>query len=128
MCSRSAISAAPEPAAPEPAAPKPAAIIRTFMCTVGTKGLRGWKTRDTPMASNGVYDNPTDLTDQSWTVMRFTEYENEATGNLEWLIRKDGCMHCEDPGCLKACPSPGAIVQYSNGIVDFQQDQCVGCG
>ena len=76
----------------------------------------------------GVYDNPTDLTDQSWTVMRFTEYENEATGNLEWLIRKDGCMHCEDPGCLKACPSPGAIVQYSNGIVDFQQDQCVGCG
>ena len=76
----------------------------------------------------GVYDNPTDLTDQSWTVMRFAEYENEATGNLEWLIRKDGCMHCEDPGCLKACPSPGAIVQYANGIVDFQQDQCVGCG
>ena len=60
--------------------------------------------------------------------MRFTEYENEATGNLEWLIRKDGCMHCDDPGCLKACPSPGAIVQYKNGIVDFQQDQCVGCG
>ena len=76
----------------------------------------------------GVYDNPTDLTDQSWTVMRFAEYENEATGNLEWLIRKDGCMHCEDPGCLKACPSPGAIVQYANGIVDFQQDQCIGCG
>jgi Fe-S-cluster-containing dehydrogenase component len=42
--------------------------------------------------------------------MRFAEYENEATGNLEWLIRKDGCMHCEDPGCLKACPSPGAII------------------
>ncbi|WP_455554843.1 formate dehydrogenase subunit beta [Comamonas sp.] len=76
----------------------------------------------------GVYDNPTDLTADSWTVMRFAEYENEATGNLEWLIRKDGCMHCEDPGCLKACPSPGAIVQYANGIVDFQQDQCVGCG
>ena len=59
----------------------------------------------------GVYDNPTHLTADSWTVMRFAEYENEATGNLEWLIRKDGCMHCEDPGCLKACPSPGAIVQ-----------------
>ena len=28
-------------------------------------------------------------------------------------------MHCEDPGCLKACPAPGAIVQYANGIVDF---------
>ena len=79
-------------------------------------------------AAAGVYDNPTDLTPQSWTVMRFTEYENDATGNLEWLIRKDGCMHCEDPGCLKACPSPGAILQYANGIVDFQQENCIGCG
>ncbi len=49
-------------------------------------------------------------------------------GDLEWLIRKDGCMHCEDPGCLKACPSPGAIVQYANGIVDFQEENCIGCG
>lgn len=37
-------------------------------------------------------------------------------------------MHCEDPGCLKACPQPGAIVQYANGIVDFQSEQCIGCG
>ena len=37
-------------------------------------------------------------------------------------------MHCQDPGCLKACPSPGAIVQYSNGIVDFQEENCIGCG
>ena len=49
-------------------------------------------------------------------------------GNLEWLIRKDGCMHCADPGCLKACPAPGAIVQYSNGIVDFVSENCIGCG
>jgi formate dehydrogenase iron-sulfur subunit len=59
--------------------------------------------------------------------MRFTEYENPK-GDLEWLIRKDGCMHCEDPGCLKACPSPGAIVQYTNGIVDFHEENCIGCG
>ncbi|WP_164255807.1 4Fe-4S dicluster domain-containing protein, partial [Stenotrophomonas maltophilia] len=32
-----------------------------------------------------------------------------------------------DPGCLKACPSPGAIVQYSNGIVDFVEENCIGC-
>ena len=59
--------------------------------------------------------------------MRFSEYENPK-GDLEWLIRKDGCMHCADPGCLKACPSPGAIVQYSNGIVDFHEENCIGCG
>jgi formate dehydrogenase iron-sulfur subunit len=37
-------------------------------------------------------------------------------------------MHCEDPGCLKACPAPGAIVQYANGIVDFISENCIGCG
>ncbi len=60
------------------------------------------------------------------TVMRFSE--TEQNGKLEWLIRKDGCMHCAEPGCLKACPSAGAIIQYANGIVDFQQENCIGCG
>ena len=76
----------------------------------------------------GRMENPADLTENSWTLMRYTEYDNPETGNLEWLIRKDGCMHCEDPGCLKACPAPGAIVQYSNGIVDFVHENCIGCG
>ena len=74
----------------------------------------------------GVYDNPTDLSAKAWTVMRFAEVEEK--GKLQWLIRKDGCMHCADPGCLKACPSPGAIIQYNNGIVDFHQENCIGCG
>ena len=83
----------------------------------------------------GVYDNPADLSAESWTVMRFSEIEtkrdSQAAGqdtHLEWLIRKDGCMHCADPGCLKACPAPGAIVKYTNGIVDFIEENCIGCG
>ena len=76
----------------------------------------------------GMFENPHDLTPDMFTLMRFSEFENPETGNFEWLIRKDGCMHCEDPGCLKACPAPGAIVQYSNGIVDFIHENCIGCG
>ncbi len=83
--------------------------------------------RDAVGHNVGVYDNPADLSADTWTVMRFTEYEEE-NGRLEWLIRKDGCMHCAEPGCLKACPAPGAIVQYSNGIVDFIEEHCIGCG
>jgi formate dehydrogenase iron-sulfur subunit len=75
----------------------------------------------------GSHQNPADLSDRTWTLMRFSEWENPK-GDLEWLIRKDGCMHCADPGCLKACPAPGAIVQYANGIVDFQEENCIGCG
>lgn len=88
-----------------------------------------WNDLRTEVAHNiGVYDNPTDLLADQWTVMRFSEYENKETNRLEWLIRKDGCMHCDDPGCLKACPSPGAIIQYTNGIVDFHEGNCIGCG
>ena len=88
-----------------------------------------WNDLHHPVGINvGVYDNPPDLDPNIFTVMRFTEWVNPETKNLEWLIRKDGCMHCEDPGCLKACPAPGAIVQYSNGIVDFDHDKCIGCG
>jgi formate dehydrogenase iron-sulfur subunit len=77
---------------------------------------------------SGAIQNPPDLGADTWTLMRYTEYENPKTGDLEWLIRKDGCMHCADPGCLKACPAPGAIVQYANGIVDFNEGNCIGCG
>ena len=28
---------------------------------------------------------------------------------------------------LRACPADGAIVQYANGIVDFHQENCIGC-
>jgi formate dehydrogenase iron-sulfur subunit len=83
--------------------------------------------RDDVGSNVGVYDNPQDLTPSSWTLMRFFEVETEKD-KLEWLIRKDGCMHCDEPGCLKACPSPGAIVKYSNGIVDFVSENCIGCG
>jgi formate dehydrogenase iron-sulfur subunit len=77
--------------------------------------------------NHGDYQNPRDLNDTTWTLMRFYEVEPEPD-RLEWLIRKDGCMHCADPGCLASCPAPGAIVRYSNGIVDFHQEHCIGCG
>jgi formate dehydrogenase iron-sulfur subunit len=78
--------------------------------------------------NNGTYEDPHDLTPEMFTLMRFTEWVNPESDNLEWLIRKDGCMHCLEPGCLEACPSPGAIVQYTNGIVDFVHENCIGCG
>ena len=103
-------------------------VSKCIGCKACQAACMEWNDLRDEIGSNaGIYDNPRDLTDQSWTVMRFSEVEVEA-GKLEWLIRKDGCMHCADPGCLKACPAPGAIVQYSNGIVDFNPEHCIGCG
>jgi formate dehydrogenase iron-sulfur subunit len=108
-----------------------AKLIDTTKC-IGCKACQvacmEWNDLRDEIGTNiGQYQNPHDLSDSSWTLMRFTEYENDK-GDLEWLIRKDGCMHCHDPGCLKACPAPGAIVQYANGIVDFHEENCIGCG
>jgi len=73
-----------------------------------------------------TYQTMPDMAWNYWTLIRFNEYEREGAP-FQWLMRKDGCMHCADPGCLAACPADGAIVQYQNGIVDFQQDNCIGC-
>jgi formate dehydrogenase iron-sulfur subunit len=109
-----------------------AKLIDVSKC-IGCKACQSacveWNDTNPAVGENvGVYTNPHDLTENMFTLMRFTEWVNPDTDNLEWLIRKDGCMHCSDPGCLKACPAPGAIVQYSNGIVDFVHENCIGCG
>jgi formate dehydrogenase iron-sulfur subunit len=74
----------------------------------------------------GGYQSHPDLTANTWDLMRFNEVDLPG-GDVAWLIRKDSCLHCEEPGCLAACPAPGAIVQYENGIVDFDQEKCIGC-
>jgi len=112
--------------------PEVAKLIDVSKC-IGCKACQvaclEWNDKRIPVGVNvGSYDFPPDLTPNMFTVMKYTEWVNPETKNLEWLIRKDGCMHCQDPGCLKACPAPGAIVQYSNGIVDFDHDKCIGCG
>lgn len=73
----------------------------------------------------GSYQTLPTLHAQYWNLIRFSE--RDVDGGIAWLMRKDQCMHCADPGCLRACPADGAIVQYTNGIVDFQQENCIGC-
>jgi len=85
---------------------------------------------DLPFAStmfDNTYQTMPDTSWNFWNLIRFKEH-TRPDGTFMWLMRKDQCMHCADPGCLEACPADGAIVQYANGIVDFQSDKCIGCG
>jgi formate dehydrogenase iron-sulfur subunit len=125
------VSASPDPAPGiRGRAPEYAKLVDISRC-IGCKGCevacKEWNELGVePTANFGSYQSHQDLSPDTWLLMRFNEVEDEA-GTLQWLIKKDACLHCEEPGCLYACPAPGAIVQYQNGIVDFNQDHCIGC-
>jgi formate dehydrogenase beta subunit len=73
-----------------------------------------------------TYQTKPDLEYDFWNIIKFNEVERE--DKFSWNMAKYQCMHCVDPGCLAACPAPGAIFIHENGIVDFDQESCIGCG
>ena len=123
------ISATPTPPTSLRRSPEFAKLVDMSRC-IGCKGCevacKEWNELGVEPTTNfGSYQSHRDLSPDTWLLMRFNEIEVD--GDLQWLIKKDACHHCEDPGCLSACPAPGAIVQYENGIVDFNQENCIGC-
>jgi formate dehydrogenase iron-sulfur subunit len=93
-------------------------------CEVACKEWNNLPVDDT--SNFGSYQSHRDLTADTWDLMRFNEVDLP-NGDVAWLIRKDSCLHCDEPGCLLACPAPGAVVQYENGIVNFDESKCIGC-
>jgi formate dehydrogenase iron-sulfur subunit len=134
------ISASPSPATGVREAPQVAKLIDTTTC-IGCKACevacQEWNDLlgidelvETAKVQLSSYQTQPDLTANFWNLIRFNEHVEQnpdGTETMNWLMAKDQCMHCAEPGCLEACPSPGAIVQYANGVVDFQQENCIGC-
>jgi formate dehydrogenase iron-sulfur subunit len=79
------------------------------------------------------YDNTLALGHSTWRHVKFVEREPEfgAGGNspqrITWEFSSDVCKHCENAGCLEACPT-GSIVRTEFGGVYVQPDICNGCG
>ncbi|MBK5292956.1 MAG: formate dehydrogenase subunit beta [Acidobacteriia bacterium] len=107
-----------------------AKLIDTTLC-IGCKACevacQQWNDQEYTLGTfDGSYQTMPDLAPNFWNLIKFNEYERD--GKLSWLMAKYQCMHCVAPGCLKACPAPGAIVTLANGTVDFAQENCIGCG
>jgi formate dehydrogenase iron-sulfur subunit len=96
------------------------------------------------------YDNTGHLGASTWRHVLFIEQDlakgNQITGPMglfsnqqsaisnqqsddpfRWIFFSDVCKHCENAGCLEACPT-GSIVRTEVGSVLVQDDVCNGCG
>jgi formate dehydrogenase iron-sulfur subunit len=72
------------------------------------------------------YDNTGAMSATDWRRVRFVEQFSEDRSRGRWLFSSDSCKHCNDAGCLNACPT-GAIVRSDLGNVFIRQDVCIGC-
>ena len=39
-----------------------------------------------------------------------------------------GCQHCDDPACVKVCPTTAMHKDTSTGLVSVDEHKCIGCG
>ena len=74
----------------------------------------------------GCYDNPPDLSPDTWNRISFKEIEREG-GQVAWLFHPVRCMHCTDAPCVRVCPT-GALYKDPLGFTALDQDKCNGCG
>jgi len=57
----------------------------------------------------------------------FAPRDRPSDDPFRWIFLSDVCKHCEEAGCLEACPT-GSIVRTEVGSVLVQDDICNGCG
>ena len=95
------MSASSTPAPGIRSAPVVAKLIDTSTC-IGCKACevacQEWN--DLPPEATvqiGTYQTLPDTTPNLWNLIKFNEHET-GDGAFHWLLRKDQCMHCADPG------------------------------
>lgn len=110
--------------------PRKALLISPELC-IGCRGCqtacKEWNQLPaTRTVNKGSLENPPDLTPYLYNRIRYVELPSE-TDMVRWLFVSQRCLHCDDAGCIKICPAPGAIFKTKEGAVAFNKDKCIGC-
>lgn len=80
-------------------------------------------------AAAGGYQNPSDLSPTTWTIIKFHEVEQKEA--VHWFFRRHHCFHCTQAACIEACPIEPvkAMTRHPEfGTVYVDQNLCIGCG
>lgn len=101
-------------------------------CEVACKEWNG-VSEDGLEFSGYSYDNTGAVGASTWRHVKFVEASptpglgGNSGEQATWTFSSDVCKHCENAGCLEACPT-GSIVRTEFGGVFVQPDVCNGCG
>ncbi len=99
---------------------------RCIGCRSCQVACKQWNKLDADKTKNmGTFENPRDLTPALYNRIRFVE--NETSGSVTWQFINERCMQCGDAGCMKVCPSPGALYRTKDGIVAYDKEKCISC-
>jgi len=111
-------------------APRKGFLVDTARC-IGCRSCqvacKQWNKLDADKTTNkGTFENPRDLTPALYNRIRFVEQADDK-GAMSWRFLNERCMHCGDAGCMKVCPSPGALYRTKDGIVAYNKEKCISC-
>jgi formate dehydrogenase iron-sulfur subunit len=93
-------------------------------CQVACKAWNNLPGEKTEFFSGPGYQNPRDLTANTWTLITYNEVEID--GRFNWVFGRKLCMHCNEPACVTACPV-GALKKTADGPVVYRKNLCIGC-
>lgn len=99
---------------------------KCMACRACQVACKQWNELEGERTTNrGSYENPPDLSSQTWVKLSFIETERQ--GKLDWLFARRACMHCTDAACVKVCPTK-AVYHHELGMVAYDKAKCSGCG
>lgn len=72
----------------------------------------------TPTKNVGSYENPQDLSFQTFKIVRFSEGAN-GDGKRYWHFFSEQCRHCMSPGCMAVAEKDEIVQNEKTGAVLF---------
>ncbi len=99
--------------------------LKCVGCRACQNACKDWNNLPAESVGYGlIYDNPSDLSARTWTLIKAREYTLH--NNPALLLCRYQCMHCTEASCMSVCPT-GAISRQGDAVV-IDQEWCIGCG
>jgi formate dehydrogenase iron-sulfur subunit len=97
-------------------------LVDTSKCTAcrGCQmACKQWNQLPATQTKNwGSYQNPQDLSADTWKLVRFADGVN-GNGKVYWNFFSDQCRHCLSPGCMAAADKEEIVQDAKTGAVLF---------